>query len=94
MAYKVIKEGATVHKEFGEHLVSPNEYAVSHVAVVYSLGDIIQDEDVATLVKDLYDSGDETILSLIEKVDEPKAATKKAPAKKAATKPKAKAEGK
>lgn len=104
MAFEVLKESVTLQKDNGFHRTNDEENPlVAHVAITYSKGDIVQDEDVATSIKALYDSGDERIHTLIKKVGETPAKPKKAQPKKAAstksttkktnTEPKAKAEG-
>lgn len=77
MAYKVKVDGATIPKQVGvkvnkvPRVVRANDGPVDvpvYRTSVYLAGDVIEDEDVAPVVVEKYNSGDEHIRSLIERV--------------------------
>lgn len=93
MAYKVKVDGATIPKQVGvkvnkvPRVVRANDGPVDvpvYRTSVYLAGDVIEDDDVAPIVIEQYDNGDEHIRSLIERVgvSSEKKAAKKSSSKK------------
>lgn len=84
--YRVLKDGATIHKKQGEYKSKrTGKTFVNNLSVVYLEGDIVQEEDISPFILDLYNDGDERVCSLIEKVSAPKKTAKKTTAKKEET---------
>jgi hypothetical protein len=72
MGYKVLVDGTTVLKVSATH----ESGQVEHVSVQYREGDVIPDEDVAPVVQEAYEAGDERTLKLLEKEGSSKSSSK------------------
>ena len=71
MPYKVLKDGATIHKVIGERTSlskTSDETFLKKKAIVYREGDVIPDEDIASNVINDYENEVGSIRDLIEKI--------------------------
>lgn len=89
MAFEVLQDGATIQKVIGKGRASKDgSPTLLTASEVYRKGDVIQEEEIAPIIIDLYEKGDERVKSLIKRKTEKKTTTTKR--KPAAKKPAAK----
>lgn len=69
MGYEVLVDGLTVHRTLSESKAADGSTVYDHGdGRVYPKGTVLDDAQVATVVKKLYDDGDEHVRSMLKKV--------------------------
>jgi hypothetical protein len=86
MAFEVLKDGATIQKVIGQGRASKDgSPTLLTASEVYRKGDIIQDDEIAPIISELYEEGNERVKSLIKKIPNKKTTTKTSTKRKTAT---------
>lgn len=82
MPYEVIAEGAlTVLQDIGTRFDREGNEVPRYQANNYASGDVIGDDQVANIIVEQYDAGDEHTLSILKRLPEKKSTAKKKKAK-------------
>lgn len=75
MPYLVLVDGATIPKTLNERTSrrDPNKKVPLYTDTVYKAGDVVKDDDVAQVVKDKLESGDENVSALLAEISQKEA---------------------